>query len=91
MVVKKMNKEKAEEYIRRDLYICEEMGDKTGIAYALNNLGNLYTDMGMYDKAQACYSRSLSLFPTQETATKNREFMLAKSGRKWRRPGTFID
>jgi tetratricopeptide (TPR) repeat protein len=43
------------------LAIRRELGDRGGVALALNTLGNLAFEQGEYSSARACYSESLAI------------------------------
>jgi tetratricopeptide (TPR) repeat protein len=54
--------DKAIEYCRRSLAICEKVGDEYGMAPTLNNLGLVYQAKGEWDKAMEYYQRSLAIW-----------------------------
>ena len=45
----------------RKLAISEELGDRSGIAWAIGNMGNVHLDQGRYTEAMECYSRHLTI------------------------------
>jgi tetratricopeptide (TPR) repeat protein len=53
--------DKALEYYDRSLAIREELGDKYGMGYSLNNIGNVYYDKGDYKKAEEHLEKSLAM------------------------------
>ena len=53
--------EKALDYYKRSLAICEALGDKYGIGNSLNNIGNVYYVKGDYDKAEEYLKKSLGI------------------------------
>ena len=48
-------------YYVRSLAIREELGDKLGLGYSLNNIGNVHKNKGDYDKALDHLERSLAI------------------------------
>jgi len=48
-------------YYNKSMKICEETGDKPGIATALNNIGALIDEQGNTQEALKCYERSLKI------------------------------
>ena len=46
------------------LEICEQSGDRKGIAQSLNNIGLIYVNQGDYPRALAYYTRSLKIDET---------------------------
>lgn len=59
--INNINPEKGLKYSRQVLALAEEAGFKSGIAYSLNNIGNIYEYRGSYDKAMEYYIRSLRI------------------------------
>jgi adenylate cyclase len=53
--------ELAEKYYKEGLQLHEKMGDRTGIALALNNLANAYAEMGKEAEAIAHYKQSYAM------------------------------
>lgn len=53
--------ERARKILEESLALSREMGEKRGIAYALNSLGNAAADLGNYEQAQKFYEESLIL------------------------------
>jgi tetratricopeptide (TPR) repeat protein len=47
---------------QKDLEISERLGDVHGMAKTFNNLGNVYTQQGKWDRAIAMYEQSLETF-----------------------------
>lgn len=52
---------KASEYYQKALIINEQLGNKVGIAYCLNNIGEAHAQLGDYPRALEYYQQSLSL------------------------------
>lgn len=59
---------KALDNYQRSIKIFEEEGDKRGLAFNLNSIGNIYADQGQYPKALDYYQRCLKNF--EETGFK---------------------
>jgi len=53
---------KALDYYQRSMKIFEQEGDKRGLAFNLNHIGNIYADQGQYPKALDFYQRCLKNF-----------------------------
>ena len=53
--------DRAKEYHQESLEIREELGDRKGVATALNNLGLVYWSKGELDKATECYKKGLTI------------------------------
>jgi class 3 adenylate cyclase len=49
------------EYFNKTLEISEEIGDKKGAAFSLNNIGLVYEELGEYDKALDYHEKSLKI------------------------------
>lgn len=58
----------AEAACRDALALCEEMGDRDGIAKAYDTLGVIAAGRGEYDEARRCHERALALHREQEAA-----------------------
>ncbi|MBU0765637.1 MAG: tetratricopeptide repeat protein [Bacteroidetes bacterium] len=54
-------KEKALEYIQQSLDIMNELDDRLGIAYAMNNIGLIYQYLNNYEKAIEFFTRALEI------------------------------
>ena len=52
---------KALQYYLKSLNIYEEIGDKSGISSALNNIGYVYKDQGDIPEALKCFEKSLKI------------------------------
>jgi signal transduction histidine kinase len=52
--------QEAAHYYERSLKLNEQVANENGIAMINNNLGMLYSDIGEYDKALTCFSKTLS-------------------------------
>ena len=55
------NYAKSIHYFARSRKICEEIGDKQGVASSLNNIGTIHINQGNYAKAIAYYTHSLRI------------------------------
>ena len=53
---------KALDYYQRSIKIFEQEGDKRGLAFNLNHVGNIYADQGQFPKALDYYQRCLKIF-----------------------------
>jgi len=53
---------KAIEYFKESLKICEKMGDKSGIANNLGNIGVIYADISDFPKALEYHSKALKIY-----------------------------
>ena len=60
-LIKKNNSTLALENYNKSLKFLTVVNDRQGIAYALNNLGLLYNDLGDFDKALECHFKSLKI------------------------------
>jgi tetratricopeptide (TPR) repeat protein len=58
---KEGNSEKAMEHFRKSQKLREEIGDKTGLAESLNNIGGVYQNLGNVGKSIEYYRKSLAL------------------------------
>jgi adenylate cyclase len=58
----------AESACRDALALCEEMGDRDGIAKAYDTLGVIAAGRGEYGEARRCHERALALHREQEAA-----------------------
>ncbi|MCB0727574.1 MAG: tetratricopeptide repeat protein, partial [Ignavibacteriae bacterium] len=54
--------EQAKEFYEEFLILRKEIGDKSGVAGALHNLGNVTLSMGDYEQAKNYYEKSLSIY-----------------------------
>lgn len=55
------NYPRALEYFEMSLEIREELGDKHGVAFSLNNMGNIYAGQGNYLRALKYYEKALAI------------------------------
>ena len=57
-----VNYEQALEYYDKNLKICQEIGDKSGMASSYNNIGIIYHEQGNYEQALAYYQKILKIY-----------------------------
>ena len=50
------------------------------MALSLNNLGNIYVDLGDYEQAGEYFSRAIQAYPRHEIARYNMAFILIRTG-----------
>ena len=53
--------EKAMEYHKKDLSICQQTGDLAGEGKSYGNIGNVYFSLGQYEKAMEYHKKYLSI------------------------------